>query len=925
MLSRALLAKPAPALKAPAQAKSVQAKQAQTYFAQNESEVLSPQFAYSFAGVRTFAEGEPNEGPPGYFANRRLPFPIQAKLTVGGVNDPLEAEADRVADRVMRMPTPGAASHSSDQNVSANSAPTTSADASRLQRKCDCGGTCDDCKTKDKQKEHAKVQMMAAGPSVTGGFEAPPIVHEVLRSSGHPLDAATRAFMEPRFGHDFSHVRIHTDAKATESARAVQAKAYTVGSNVVFGAGQFNSGTRTGQQLLGHELTHVVQQANSGGLQVSQSAPLMVNMPLDNAEREAERVAKSISSSSVLEPIVERPTHGLAREPLDVSALTSELDKTATVGVQIGQGSRKMGLPFIKYLGKHPHGEIAKAADYPIKFKVPADTKKPLNKDELAKVPKADSTPPLSNILLEAHFFPATWPEITGRALVLGGFHGDEHPGRQVTDRLIDNLSQPGGGDIQLAFHTIVVPRVNAGAIEDELHGVKMWRNRCNRQLVDLNRNFPTGNKPANTDCQNTDGAPVQPEVQAVMDVIKTFKPDRILSTHAIHKGDGELIAKGGVYADPNNNPQAIELAKGMAQTLVHPEDRANNQLTTTHFNPVYPGDKPGKTGAGTSLGSWAPTAVDPSKPIPVITMEAPDFNPLGKGPGSEARTVEGFSRPVRAFLEDPVLLDTAADMDIVRDILQLSAAEQVGFLTGMTSSKSDLFRRIKFRIDTAIAKLNALKPPKPLSSGSNLRLFSEDSPTSQAKIDFEKFFLTGDQLTKWDTLPDEYSVQKKGKKTVDRAKWLAETSKKRLDIIIQFSSLPGTSRHHWGTEVDFNSTNVADWQPAAGSKPAGQFFELGQWLQSNAGKAGFVQSYTAGRKGGYQEEPWHYSYAPIAKSLRQMYNDKVNLEKDVKDKIEAEFNKRAKAAKVQMPADFRSGLDQIDITDLVNNIGPGL
>lgn len=89
----------------------------------------------------------------------------------------------------------------------------------------------------------------------------PPIVHEVLDSSGQPLDPAIRAYMEPRLGHDFSKVRIHNDAKAVESARAVNALAYTVGQDVVFGAGRYTPRMTAGRHLLAHELTHVVQQA----------------------------------------------------------------------------------------------------------------------------------------------------------------------------------------------------------------------------------------------------------------------------------------------------------------------------------------------------------------------------------------------------------------------------------------------------------------------------------------------------------------------------------------------------------------------------------------------------------------------------------------------------------------------------------------
>lgn len=98
---------------------------------------------------------------------------------------------------------------------------------------------------------------------VTGPVAVPPVVHDVLCSRGQPLDSATRAFMEPRFGHDFSKVRVHADTKAAESARAVNANAYTVGHEIVFGAGRFAPGTHEGRRLIAHELTHVVQQSNA--------------------------------------------------------------------------------------------------------------------------------------------------------------------------------------------------------------------------------------------------------------------------------------------------------------------------------------------------------------------------------------------------------------------------------------------------------------------------------------------------------------------------------------------------------------------------------------------------------------------------------------------------------------------------------------
>ncbi|HET7461251.1 MAG TPA: DUF4157 domain-containing protein [Longimicrobium sp.] len=104
-----------------------------------------------------------------------------------------------------------------------------------------------------------------AGPGV-----APPIVHDVLASGGRPLEAGTRERMEEGLGADLGGVRVHTDGQAAESARAVNANAYTVGNDVVFGEGRYAPGSREGDRLLAHELAHVVQQGGGAGAAVVQ-------------------------------------------------------------------------------------------------------------------------------------------------------------------------------------------------------------------------------------------------------------------------------------------------------------------------------------------------------------------------------------------------------------------------------------------------------------------------------------------------------------------------------------------------------------------------------------------------------------------------------------------------------------------------------
>ena len=120
-----------------------------------------------------------------------------------------------------------------------------------------------------------------------------PLMGEVLRSPGQPLDAATRSFMEPRFGHDFSRVRVHTDAAAAQSAREVGARAYTVGSHIVFGQGRWRSAPAPDRRLLAHELAHVVQQRGAVNHASSQSG---LPFAPKHAEQSADLAATAIAA-----------------------------------------------------------------------------------------------------------------------------------------------------------------------------------------------------------------------------------------------------------------------------------------------------------------------------------------------------------------------------------------------------------------------------------------------------------------------------------------------------------------------------------------------------------------------------------------------------------------------------------------------------
>ena len=164
---------------------------------------------------------------------------VQTKSVISRPGHGYEREADRVSEQVMRMP------------------------GRQNERACACGGTCPRCRTEHPGHGNESLHARRVGAGGSGQMEVPPVVHEVLRAPGSPMNPAARAFMEPRFGHDFGRVRVHTEGQAAEAAGELKAKAFTVGRHIVFGAGRYQPQSQEGRRLLAHELAHVIQQSHS--------------------------------------------------------------------------------------------------------------------------------------------------------------------------------------------------------------------------------------------------------------------------------------------------------------------------------------------------------------------------------------------------------------------------------------------------------------------------------------------------------------------------------------------------------------------------------------------------------------------------------------------------------------------------------------
>ena len=218
--------------------------------------------------------------------------------------DEYEQEADRVAEQVMRMPEPQASLIGQDHGAQPI-----------VQR-----------------------SPLTPGPSATKGERSgvPPIVHDVLRSFGQPLDATTRAFMEPRFGHDFSHVRVHAGSTAAQSTHAINALAYTAGNHIVFDSGQYNPATTAGKRLLAHELTHVTQQARNQVMIQRQGGTTPSADPLTEAVRIVRGSSAGLGASEITADLVQ----GIERA--EQRFLTGVRQLAEMIGVGSSQGPTQL-------------------------------------------------------------------------------------------------------------------------------------------------------------------------------------------------------------------------------------------------------------------------------------------------------------------------------------------------------------------------------------------------------------------------------------------------------------------------------------------------------------------------------------------------------------------------------------------------------
>jgi predicted deacylase len=428
------------------------------------------------------------------------------------------------------------------------------------------------------------------------------------------------------------------------------------------------------------------------------------------------------------------------------------------------------------------------------------------------------------------------------RAIIIANIHGNERGPLGVSRQLLAEMARDA---FKRDFDTIFIPVMNPGGVADNT--------RQNRHGVDLNRNWPglPGFQPPAAKVP-----PMQPEVTAVKKVIETFKPARILSMHS--QGDPE---KGGAFADPVEGNEARELACRMALRMRGENDvnAPANQLSAGVCSSRYPDQS--KIDVSTESSSLGVFAATPKSAgglgTPVITTEVPGHRPLvaaGKG-----RSVESILPGIREFLSDNGKAPSEAD-----DLLRKAVSD--AYVTGeqTTADDKNLLASVEGIVHKRFNDMNTFYSqvwaPQQLKKNAKLKL-----PGTLTMTQTRSFKRQADQIR------GELASRKIGKKSSDK-----DIEAALLDIL-KTMSMPGFSRHHWGTDIDLMAppVNHVDWEGS------GKFIDLIPFIRDHAREYGFFNPFSQPRPSPtdphYSDEPWHLSYFPIANVLMEQWLRRIS------------------------------------------------
>jgi LAS superfamily LD-carboxypeptidase LdcB len=728
-----------------------------------------------------------------------------------------------------------------------------------LRRECACSGVqrqCASCARKDTLRRASETDI--------GLGLAPEIVHEVLGSPGRPLDPATRAFMEPRFGHDFSRVRVHVDGRADESARAVNARAYTVGHDIVFADSAFAPHTAAGRRLLAHELAHVVGD-DAGGAGVRTS--LAVGSAADAAERAADQTAERVLSSARPDTLPPCP-----RTTGEVPVLRRQVRNTVVTDFQ------KRAQACVV----HVHGEERTALA----------VGKEIRGRRCVNFMHLDTTKRHIDFDFKASGFDFEGQADPNRIFTVAGRKGPEailethpKPGQKGADKVDRKVVRTAAEAVLQEFaDQVFLPRFqecrkNDVAPDAPLPVMALHNNEglTPDQRVASETRSPN---PATGDPSNPSDFILVTRASD-FDALKD-KHNVILQENPVQptNDDGSLsvVMAGSRYVnvekEGRRHDKPVGTVKGLqTRDAVYVKDYAMagavlDRFGVSKFPCVGAGEHEQRTRSlfNRRLGQSGRTTTLSATDRPMLEREAlPESPPRG----------------CRLFKDQPAL-DRAADewRGRIENIPVLNVVHWA--LGGTEFTPPEPLAEFKAQQKCLVAAMRASLARQGLVMPKGDVVLSEQRSFARQKdIWSKKFAFTFP--TEFDRISDQArkqcpalgtDVKWNPRNETHRACWAKLSDDDKQKEILIASAAPGVSRHHAGVDFDVGRSD-ADLDPKAWTG-TGAFADAYRWLARNASAFGFIQPFdTKGGYGtGYMSERWHWSYFPVAQAVLEFVMD---------------------------------------------------
>ncbi len=849
----------------------------------------------------------------------------------------------------------------------------------RVQRACACGntagasGTCDDCR----KKEESALQRSAAGTPEAN--TAPSIVNDVINGGGSPLDPATNTFMSQRFGHDFSDVRVHTDSRAVESARAVSAHAYTVGRSIVFDGGKYSPDTNPGRALLAHELAHVVQQR---GAAPAVQSKLTINEPGGADEVEADAMANAALSGADVPPATATPAARSAQRAIV---------QRATVQTDFQSPATAAQVCLVRL---HGDESIALDAARSLRSRYCANLVWVDNPGRCVNVGPSCNVDPNRLFTARDKAFTATCPcpttaRTAGAMTTYDTFRAD----------LIDKIGKcrgGSGGSLSGTLPVISLHNNTPGAplsINSYTHASNTSRGEShatdtsvsgnphiespdpaiprtdadNFFLVTRGTDFTTLSGRGYNVVQQATGPHSHPGSTAHADAyddgslsialaserfinieakkvtgtgraaqvaLETTMGEEALTSYGISAGacppaTGTTPGSGGTPgggatpgtaspprsgAGTGNTPTTPKVAPKRAsqQGLVPGAGRRVQRRASNSGNGNSAAPRRAITARHVAPGVQRQDAGGPAPAPATLTPMAREAQPAGS---TRETAWTPTSTGCRAFVNQSDL--DAAKARWAAVLTAMPVTEVIEWIIGVRRPPTAAWNESHTQMTCMLTALQAASR----TSGSPITMTRQTDVTQhivgstrdgyrnysdQEGIWNRKYNFTGakfDRITtraisacgpqigavgdQWDPgnpchivcwrNPSTSADTPKATAANERAATAAScalptgsrnlTPDERQQEILEASSAPGISRHHWGTDYDLFSTEASDWR-----RRGTGFQDEFEWLMRNASMYGFIQSFTPSSVptggSGYMDERWHWSYYPIAQAL---------------------------------------------------------